>query len=190
MTGDLFLTRAADISPCGRYRYRLWRGWDPDKPTLNVIGLNPSTADAVRDDPTTRRCIDFARRWHMGSLVLTNLGAYRATNPRELLGADDWIGPENDYALWTEARRADMVLVAWGAVDRRLAYRAEVVCEGLAAAGINTYCLGVTADGEPRHPLYVEANRDPQGYWRSVRRAAASRAAQPNAGAAWPFPAK
>lgn len=125
---------------------------------LNVIGCNPSTADAQKDDPTTRRCISFARRLGMGQLVLTNICAYRATNPRDMIGAEDSVGPENDYVLLTEARRAAMVLVAWGAVDRRIAHRAQAVYDMLADAGISAYCLGVTADGEPRHPLYVPAN--------------------------------
>lgn len=55
--------RVCQFSPCRRYRYTLWREWDMLNSTyLMVIGLNPSTADETQDDPTIRRCIDFAKR--------------------------------------------------------------------------------------------------------------------------------
>lgn len=38
-----------------------------------VIGLNPSTADETRDDPTIRRCTGYARLWRFGGLLMTNL---------------------------------------------------------------------------------------------------------------------
>ena len=50
----------ATISPCGLYRYRLWRGWNPELPTVNFVMLNPSTADDAVDDPTIRRCLRYA----------------------------------------------------------------------------------------------------------------------------------
>ncbi|HMA98577.1 MAG TPA: DUF1643 domain-containing protein, partial [Wenzhouxiangella sp.] len=49
----------ANFSRCRRFRYTLWRRWDDDGPMVMIIGLNPSTADAHRNDPTIRRCIRF-----------------------------------------------------------------------------------------------------------------------------------
>src|SRR5579859_2539321 len=69
--------RSATFSPCRRYRYRLERVLGPG-PVLQVIGLNPSTADEVADDPTVRRCKGFARHWGFGRLILTNLFGLRA----------------------------------------------------------------------------------------------------------------
>ena len=45
----------AIISECGTYRYLLQRFWDARLESLNFIMLNPSTADAMKDDPTIRR---------------------------------------------------------------------------------------------------------------------------------------
>nr|WP_252726063.1 DUF1643 domain-containing protein [Acinetobacter indicus] len=57
------MEKGAEISECSKYRYSLWRIWDKDKPIFTFIGLNPSTADHVQDDPTITRCINFAKSW-------------------------------------------------------------------------------------------------------------------------------
>lgn len=54
--------RDAVFSPCGKYRYALTRRVGPGKQAAAFILLNPSTADAERDDPTVRRRIGFARQ--------------------------------------------------------------------------------------------------------------------------------
>ncbi len=59
-----FDNRAGAIfSPDKRYRYRLWRMWDAEKPVLAFIMLNPSITDSRILDSTVRRCLDYARRW-------------------------------------------------------------------------------------------------------------------------------
>lgn len=83
---DLAVERFADISDCGRYRWRLSRRWD-DGPQACFVMLNPSTADGLDDDPTVRRCVRFARGWGYGELVVVNLFPYRATDPGELITA-------------------------------------------------------------------------------------------------------
>ena len=47
----------AVISDCGLYRYKLSRHWEQGLQRLVFIGLNPSTADAIEDDPTVRKKI-------------------------------------------------------------------------------------------------------------------------------------
>lgn len=49
------MTEAA-ISDCGMYRYWLSRRLSMGERTVLFVGLNPSTADALQDDPTIRRC--------------------------------------------------------------------------------------------------------------------------------------
>ena len=73
------MKRSAKISSCGLYRYDLWRVWDSQKENVCFIGLNPSTADENKDDPTIRRCMAFAMAWGYGSLCMLNLFAFRAT---------------------------------------------------------------------------------------------------------------
>ena len=84
--GSCLTGSGAAFSPCGRYRYKLWRVWDPARPLgcVMFLMLNPSTATDNEDDPTIRRCIGYARSWGYGGLYVGNLFAYRATDPRRL----------------------------------------------------------------------------------------------------------
>ena len=87
------MERSANFSRCRRYRYALWRRWAPGDDYVLLVGLNPSTADHRRDDPTIRRCIGFARDWGYSGLCVANLFAFRATYPRDLFAADDPVAP-------------------------------------------------------------------------------------------------
>jgi hypothetical protein len=104
----------ATFDPTRTYRYQLTRTWDPDGPRVNFLMLNPSTADAFGLDPTVRRCVGFARRWGFGSLEVTNIFAFRATDPRVLVGQPEPVGAGNDQAILDAARKADRVVAAWG----------------------------------------------------------------------------
>ena len=147
----------AVFSPCRRYRYTLFRDIGMQGPQLTVVMLNPSTADAVKYDPTIRRVIGFARDGGYGSLQVLNLFAIRATDPRSMLTADDPVGPENDkhlrreLALAKEERR--FVLAAWGSHGCHRARDFHVL--HVLVDGIEWRCLGRTHKGHPKHPLYV-----------------------------------
>ena len=105
----------ATFSADRRYRYRLWREWDRSRAVVAFVMLNPSTADASRDDPTIRRCIGFARAWGFGGVEVANLFALRATDPRHLRGVPDPVGPRNARSLKLALAHASLVVVAWGA---------------------------------------------------------------------------
>ena len=109
--------RSAAVSRCGRYRWWL-RRTVPEVESGKVVCflmLNPSTADARRDDQTIRRCMGFARAWGCSVLEVRNLFAWRATEPRELLMASDPTGgPRGDREL-RAAADADLLIAAWGA---------------------------------------------------------------------------
>lgn len=150
---------AAVISDCGRYRYELIRRWGND-PMLEFIMLNPSTADANKDDPTIRRCIGFAKRWGYGALVVRNLYAYRATSPTILAAADDPIGPLN--AAYLGNNIAHCTVVAWGAnpaVAGWLQGYPYDITKSLRRPRF--VCLGLTTKGHPRHPLYIPSSFSP-----------------------------
>jgi hypothetical protein len=154
--------RGAELSACGTYRYTLWRVWGAG-PIVNFVMLNPSTADATADDPTIRRCIDYARRWGFAELVVTNLFAYRATDPRELPKVADPVGPENDRHLLAQARAADRVVCAWGNNGKKASpRRAAEVCALLRSAGAVLHALKITGAGCPQHPLYLSAELVPE----------------------------
>lgn len=158
------MERTTEFSPGRSYRYTLWREWDMFNPTyLQVVGLNPSTADEVKNDPTVRRCIDFGKQWGFGALCMTNLFGFRATNPNVMILQDDPVGSANDEWLCAVARGAGMVLAAWGVLGGHLEQDLNV-CDLLRSQGGELYCLGLTKDGYPRHPLYVPKNRAPMPY--------------------------
>ena len=122
--------------------------------------LNPSTADHEQDDPTIRRCIGYSRSCGAGSLVVTNLFALRATDPRELLRHEDPIGAENAHYLATTAINSDLVVCAWG---NRGAYLAQASITASALSSfVDLHCLRVTKTGQPAHPLYLPAKLTPQ----------------------------
>ncbi len=137
----------------GPYRYLLWRRW-ADAASVLFVMLNPSTADALRDDPTIRRCLGYARAWGFGAVEVVNLFAWRATDPRELRRAGDPVGPGNDRVIAEAAARNHAVIAAWG-LHGALLDRGSRVAALLAPFGAR--CLGATAAGMPRHPLYLRA---------------------------------
>ena len=116
--------------------------------------LNPSTADAERDDATIRRCIALSRGHGFDALVVVNLFALRATDPKRLRAAADPVGAQNDRVITRALARATTVIAAWG-THGTLAARDAVVAARLHATGRDVRCLGRTQDGHPRHPLYV-----------------------------------
>jgi hypothetical protein len=152
------LSRSAEISECSKYRYWLCRSWKVggNGKAVCFVMLNPSTADALLDDATIRRCMGFTRTWGYSTLDVRNLFALRATDPRELLLAEDPVGPVGDANL-AVARGADLVIAAWG--TQVPFSRDQRALELL--AGKPLYCLGLTARGYPRHPLYVKADQQP-----------------------------
>lgn len=147
----------ADISPCGRYRYRLDRDFVGAGPAVIFCMLNPSTADAENNDPTIRRCISFAKREVAGRLVVVNLFAGRATKPDDLFRMDDPVGPRNEQAWESTLTGNEILIAAWGADKRakRAGYRFRAWAR---MWGRDLYCLGKTQAGAPRHPLYVRAD--------------------------------
>lgn len=150
------MTLSAVISDCGKYRYLLKRKINCPVRWVKkcvFVMLNPSTADAEKDDPTIRRCISFAERESCSELSVVNLFGLRATDPMELSRHDDPIGPENYRHLILELESAQLAIAAWGShkmADCSLARELSKL-EGFK-------CLGKTKHGKPRHPLYVRAD--------------------------------
>jgi hypothetical protein len=151
------MLKSAAFSPCRTYRYALWRIWQPQEPQVLFIGLNPSTADEQTDDPTIRRCQEYARAWGYGGLLVANLFAYRATNPASLRSAENPVGPQNDGWLNELTGHAGLVVAAWGnhGLFRRRWKEVASICPEL-------YCLGQTRLNQPRHPLYAKKSLLPK----------------------------
>ena len=120
------------------------------------IGLNPSTADESRDDPTLIRCIKFAQSWGYGSVCIANLFAFRATRPMEMMAASDPVGRENNRWLKKLSAEASLVVAAWG---NNGTYRDR--SSGVRILVGNLYCLKLNRSGEPAHPLYLRHDLKP-----------------------------
>jgi hypothetical protein len=111
----------ANLSPCGTYRYTLRRRWAEGGPAVLWILLNPSTADATKDDPTVRKGVGFSQRWGFNALTFVNLFAYRATDADKLLTPGlDIVGPDNDSWLELMVATHPTIILAWGAHHPRL----------------------------------------------------------------------
>lgn len=153
--------RQTIFSPCRQYRYTLWRDWsenlfhDPMRTGYAMfIGLNPSTADETKDDPTIRKCIGFAKRWGYGALCMTNLFAFRATDPKVMKRHENPVGEDNHHHLLWNANKAGIVVAAWG-VHGKHKHQDLTVLDWLGQIGVRLQCLRKTKDGHPEHPLYV-----------------------------------
>jgi len=165
---------AATLSPCGLYRYDLEREFDASGPWVLFIGLNPSTADAQKDDPTIRREMDFGQGFGFPNLAKCNLYGLRSTKPKGLVESKvDPVGPDNDAAIRRWLPRAGLVLFAWGynaSVGSRMLTRAwvvrqivretfrEMVAKGQTTPRVGHLGLTEGKEHQPRHPLMLRAD--------------------------------
>jgi hypothetical protein len=152
----------ATLTEDGVYRYDLGRRWAPGGEHLLWVMLNPSTADAERDDATITALCRYSRDWGYNAAWVVNLFAYRATKPIELLKAPDPIGPENDYHIIDHTTLADGIVVAWG-TNGTLHGRDKVVYDMLRETRptIAIWCLTKTSAGHPHHPLRLAKDLQP-----------------------------
>jgi hypothetical protein len=157
----------AVYSPCFRFRYLLSRIWEPAGPRVTFVMLNPSTATEVQNDPTVERCERRARALGFGGFAVTNIFAFRATDPGVMRAEPDPVGPANDRALLAGATWGRMVVCAWGTHGAHRGRGAEAL-HLLQASGRPLHHLGLTAAGDPRHPLYVAYAAQPQPWSAAV----------------------
>lgn len=142
---------SAWISACGTYRYTLERQANLIGPRVTWLMLNPSTADASKDDPTIRKVVGFSRRLGAGAVTVVNLFAWRATKPKDCLAnLADAEGPDNYKAVTRAAIAAERVICAWGAQPWAREQAVNVLGW---IADRPLFCLGTNGDGSPRHPL-------------------------------------
>lgn len=164
---------SARISNCGKYRYWLERRWGKTSPQVFIM-LNPSTADANEDDPTITRCINFAKREGAGGLIVVNLFAYRATDPKELDNLTEaelmhgnckgnGVGTLNTHNIGTALLSSSItrrpVIAAWGSNKHAVAMSQRII-ERCINMDTDLVCFKINKDGQPKHPLYV-ANDEP-----------------------------
>jgi hypothetical protein len=139
------------------FRYWLLRQWNAALRLMAVIGCNPSKADETVDDPTIRKVIGFAERLNFGGVLMLNVGAFRATDPKEWKAARDPFGPSNTIdhlQMFLVKWEPSLVVAAWGKpcmASQRGIHRAEAIKQNI----LGMKCWGRNGDGSPRHPLML-----------------------------------
>lgn len=132
----------------GLHRYRLWRIWDKSKPLAMFVGLNPSTANEAKNDPTIYNVIKFCERWGYGGFYMMNLFSIVSSDPKVLNTTTDPI-LDNDTHLKHVAGLCKHIIFAWGKFTQAQERRKAV--EGMFPEAM---CIG-QKDGHPFHPLWA-----------------------------------
>lgn len=172
------MKRETIFSPCRKYRYTLWREFEPELARTELqdsyvqfIGLNPSTADETNDDPTIRRCIAFARAWGYGAFCMTNVFSFRATDPQVMKenctdgNIEAVIAHTNNLRqIGLVAIDAGLIVAAWGTHGSHLD-GGNTVKTFIEKFGLKLHHLGLNSDGSPKHPLYLKKSTVPT-IWR------------------------
>lgn len=149
---------SAIISDCGKYRYRLERHGLSGAGAIAWIGVNPASADAVKNDNSVTKMVGFSERAGTGWPILGNKFAYRDKDVTGLRRPVDPVGPDNDRHLRAIMAEASIVVAAWGPLSklpptlRRRWYKVVRIADEV---GCRLMCLGTAQDGQPRHPLMV-----------------------------------
>lgn len=152
MIDNAYIDKGAILSKNRLYRYVLWRTWDTtSNKTCLFIGLNPSSADESEDDPTLKRCINFAKSWGFGRCVIVNLFAYRTSRPNKLIQIKKPIGYKNNQHIKKQCEKADQIIIAWGNKGSHM-NRDKYVLKLLKQ--FDLWCFKLTMKGQPAHPLY------------------------------------
>ena len=152
---NLFEDNGAEFSADRKYRYCLWRIWDESSPRIMIIGLNPSTANESKPDPTITRVKQFAFDWGYGGFYMMNLFAIVSADPKVLKTDPNPLG-DNDGWLEKIAPKCSKIIFAWGKFKE-----AEERSKQVIKMFPDAYALILNKDGSPRHPLYVKGNTIP-----------------------------
>jgi hypothetical protein len=143
-------------------QYRVWlsRFWgDARGPYGLSIGMNPSTAAHHVDDATIRRDIHFMKRASVCGFYKVNVMDYRSTKPQNLLLPA--VAPRSKLNLpkiSELAAGASIIFVCWGSLHPKLQKYGDAVAGALESQGHDLMCLGKTANGNPKHPLYISGD--------------------------------
>lgn len=161
-SGAHFAPKPGDPSQDRYYRYELWRRWDPNKPIIMFIMMNPSAADHDVDDVTVYKCRRYAERWGFGELIVCNLFPVCCTDSKQLKNAPCVTGHGNLGVIGVIAKRCEKIICAWGKPPtKRLQEQRDIVRDYLIDGGFTLHVLKLNKDGHPAHPLYLPESLEP-----------------------------
>jgi hypothetical protein len=150
---------SAVLSPCRKYRYKLFRDTDGQQDKLIAyFGVNPSTACESKDDSTVRRWKGFSALFDANRMIVGNVFAYRSTDVNALARVDDPIGPKNHEYVSEIIERADILVPCWGSrakLPKVLRPHLDKFIEILQDSNKPVMCFGKTASNDPAHPLML-----------------------------------
>lgn len=172
LLGDPVMQRSA-FFPRPGIRRTLSRRWAPG-PRALVIGCNPSDADAMRDDPTSRWWNRWFQLFGFGAYDAVNLQSFCTSSPADCrrrvesaMEGYDWHDRDEIFANLSHvvgmAKAADQVFVCWGAIawdDDWIDHVVEEIQTG-EAPWPDLWCWGKTASGAPKHPMARGKHRIP-----------------------------
>lgn len=160
-TSDDGTRSRAIYTDCELYRYVLTRRWGAKSGNrIAFVGLNPSTATEVQNDPTVARCINYAKSWGYDAMTMLNAYAYRSTDPQRLKQIDDPVGSRCDHFIREQTQAASRVILCWGTHAAYLDRHAELL-QKLRRWQRVLHCLKITKGGYPWHPLYLSQDLSP-----------------------------
>ena len=182
LLGQPVLRRSA-FFPVPGMRRRLSRDWGPG-PRALVIGCNPSSAGADRDDPTSCWWNAWFQLFGFGGYDAANLYPFCTSSPAECRRITEaaWDGEWHDRdaiqhncdAVAELAKKADQVFVCFGAIawdDMWVEHVVEEIQSGVAPYP-DLWCWGLTKHGAPKHPLARGVHRIPRNQppilWRAA----------------------
>ena len=137
------------------------------------FGINPSTANDIKYDPTILKIRKIASENNCDSWVMLNLYPQRATNPNDMhKKADNDLKIKNYevirsvFNIYPNA----LTLASWGNAIEKRKYLKDCLKEILAIAPDRKWvCRGkLTVKGNPRHQLYVPNNTKLQDLYFSL----------------------
>lgn len=147
----------AEFSKDGCYRYKLWRVWNNLLPIAMVIGLNPSTANADKNDPTINNLIKILSKHSYGGFYMMNCFPIISPHPEIVkIYLEDNTG-NTDIEQWKNDRylesvfnhECNEVIFAWGnfKIVKKSGRENELI-----EMFPDAKCFGKNKNGSPCHP--------------------------------------
>jgi len=173
---DLFgapVMRRSAHFPFSDIRRRLSRDWGPG-PRAFVLGCNPSTASADKEDPTTLWLNAWFKLYGFGGYDIGNLYPFCTSSPQvcrqraDAAFAGEWHDRDQIHANISDvarmAKAADQVFVCFGAIAWDWDFVEHVVemIQTNEAPWPDLWCWGTTASGAPKHPMARGLHRIPR----------------------------
>lgn len=146
------------LSKNGKYRYYYRNIWDKDLPVVMFICLRPQNKEGKREY-VIDSLIQYCQQIDYGGFYLCNLFAYITEKDHELTVVKDPVGKDNDMWIKKIAKRADMVIFAWG-VNGKIQKRSKEV-ENMFST---SWALDIAPEGYPRYPLFIPYNPKLKSY--------------------------